>query len=84
MRLTKGWDTNELRCISTECIYEGVDASAPIIIGAFMYFECLVSQRLFYGKVTKKIIRWFADAEHAFVWLNLEGYNVHFLKQIGV
>ena len=41
MRLTKGWDTNELRCISTECIYEGVDASAPIIIGAFMDKEAL-------------------------------------------
>ena len=49
-----------------------------------MYFECLVTQRLSCGKVTKKITRWFSDAEHAFVWLNLEGYKVHFLKQIGI
>lgn len=48
-----------------------------------MYFECLVTQQLSCGKVTKRITRWFDDAEHAFAWLELEGYKVHFLKQIG-
>ena len=47
-----------------------------------MYFECIVTQKLSYGQVTKKIIRWFSNSEHAFAWLELEGCKVHFIKQI--
>ena len=31
MRLTKGWDTKELRCVSSEYTYDGMDASVPFI-----------------------------------------------------
>ena len=49
-----------------------------------MYFECLVTQNLLrHGRITKKIIRWFESEEYAFAWLELEGYKVHFIKQIG-
>lgn len=41
-------------------------------------FECIVRLR----SETKKIIRYFSDSEHAFVWLQLEGYKVINVKEL--
>ena len=41
-------------------------------------YECLVKR----GKVTEKIIRYFTNSEHAFAWLELEGYRVFSIKEL--
>ena len=41
-------------------------------------YECIVSR---YG-ITEKIIRYFSDPEHAWTWLELEGYKVIAVKEL--
>ena len=41
-------------------------------------FECLVKFR----RITERIVRWFTDSEHAFKWLELEGYKVLQVKEM--
>ena len=41
-------------------------------------YECLVKR----GNITEKIIRYFSTSEHAFAWLELEGYKVLSVKLI--
>ena len=41
-------------------------------------FECLVK----FHRITERIVRWFTDSEHAFNWLELEGYKVLQVKEI--
>lgn len=41
-------------------------------------YECLVRR---YG-ITEKIIRYFSDSEHAWAWLELEGYKVIRIKEV--
>ena len=45
---------------------------------AMKKFECLVKR----DGTTKKLIRYFSDSEHAFVWLELEGYKVFYVKEV--
>ncbi len=41
-------------------------------------FECLAKR----DGTTKKFIRYFSDSEHAFAWLELEGYRVICIKEL--
>lgn len=41
-------------------------------------YECLVVS----NRITEKIIRWFTDSEHAYAWLELEGYKVIQIKEL--
>lgn len=43
-------------------------------------FECLVKYK--YNKVTERIIRWFDNSEAAFIWLELEGCHVIWVREI--
>ena len=42
-------------------------------------YECLVKR----DRITEKIIRWFTSDESAFAWLELEGYQVFYIKELG-
>ena len=42
-------------------------------------YECLVKR----DGITEKIIRWFKSDESAFAWLELEGYRVFYIKELG-
>lgn len=39
-------------------------------------YECIVKR----DGIVQKIIRYFTDSEHAFAWLELEGYKVYSIK----
>lgn len=41
-------------------------------------FECIVKR----NGILEKVIRCFTDSEHAFAWLELEGYKVVYLKEL--
>ena len=63
--------TSELEVLTEVCSMEREEAPMK-------KFECLVKR----DRITQKIVRYFDDAEAAFAWLELEGYQVFSVRDL--
>lgn len=77
-------DMVENPLVYTECkesdlltAIEALEQAKPTV--KMRKYECLVKR----DRITEKIIRWFTSDESAFAWLELEGYRVFYIKELG-